>query len=186
MDDFQRNPRWLAWTLLTSLAFLSGCSNAQQVEYDLPQSLCGIPVDRSVVEPLFPAGKELTQTGDSLTDGQDQSSCSYLVDGSTILSFSDQRYEEKLTARDVLMKTVPQSQASEISVASSGHVALYRGHAVGVADCSGLPSDVEGEESQSYAITVGIGNPKNWQEAQDKLTQFMKKFLPAAAKADGC
>ncbi|MPY61412.1 hypothetical protein [Streptomyces spongiae] len=156
------------------------------MEYDLPKALCGVPVGRSTIEPLFPPGKELTDVGGELADGQDRSSCSYLVDGNGALSFSDQRYQEKLTVRDVLMKTVPDSQAKEITVVSSGRIAVYRGHVVGVADCSGLPSDVDGEEAQSYAITVGIGKPKTWQEAQTKLTQFMKKFLPAAAKAEGC
>ncbi|MET7733768.1 hypothetical protein ABZT02_20710 [Streptomyces sp. NPDC005402] len=156
------------------------------MEYTLPESLCGVSVSRDVIEPLFPAGKELTQTGAPLADGQDQSACSYLVDGNTALSFSDQRYQKKLTAQEVLMKSVPDSQHNEVTVASSGRIATYRGHAVGVAECSGLPSDVDGEEAHSYAITASIGNPKNWQEAQTKLTHFMKKFLPAAAKADGC
>lgn len=186
MDDFWWNPKRPTWGLLVALALLPGCSAEQQVEYDLPQSLCGVPVSRSVVEPLFPPGKELTQNGDSLADGQDHSSCSYLVDRNTALSLSDQRYQEKLTARDVLMKAVPASQANEVTLVSSGRIAIYRGHAVGVTDCSGLPSDADGEEAQSYAITVGIFNPKNWEEAQGKLTKFMNKFLPVAAKADGC
>ncbi|MGW0418794.1 hypothetical protein [Streptomyces sp. NPDC003015] len=186
MDDLQRIPKRPTWALLAVLAILSGCSSEQTVKYDLPKSLCGIPVTRSVIEPLFPPGKDLTQTGGALADGQDQSSCSYLVDGNTVLSLSDQRYQEDLTARDVLVKTVPGSQAKEVTVSSSGRIATYRGHAVGVADCSGFPSDVEGEEAQSYALTVGVGNPKNWQEAQSKLSKFMRAFLGAATKADGC
>lgn len=92
------------------------------------------------------------------------------MDGNTVLSLSGQRYEERPAARDVLAKTVPGSQAKEITVSSSGRIATYRGHAVGVADCSGLPADVDGEEAQSYALTVGVGNLQNWQEAQTKLT----------------
>lgn len=186
MDDFRRSQKRPVWALLGVLALLPGCSTEQQVEYTLPGSLCGVSVSRDVIKPLFPAGKELTQTGGSLGDGQDQSACSYLVDGNTALSISDQRYEEKLTAQLVLMKSVPGSQHNEITVAASGRIATYRGHAVGVAECSGLPSDVDGEEAHSYAVTASIGNPKSWQEAQTELTQFMRKFLPAAAQADGC
>ncbi|MFC8433198.1 hypothetical protein [Streptomyces sp. NPDC057253] len=172
--------------MLTALALLPGCSSGQQVDYDLPESLCGISVSREAIHSLFPPGRELTLTGGSLADGQAQSSCSYLVDGNTALTLADQRYQEKLTAREVLAKTVPASQADEITVSSSGRIATYRGHAVGVADCSGLPSDVEGEEAQSYALTVGVGSPKNWKEAQTELADFLKTFLSAAAKADGC
>ncbi|WP_189866443.1 hypothetical protein [Streptomyces poonensis] len=156
------------------------------MEYDLPNSLCGVPVDRSVIEPIFPPGKELTQEGGALPDGQDRSYCSYLVDGNTAVSLSDQRYQEKLTARDVIMKTTPQGHAEEVSVVASGDIALYRGHAVGVTACSGFPSEVDGEESRVYAVMVGIGDSENWQEAQTKLTQFMEEFLPAAAQADRC
>ncbi|MFF4030038.1 hypothetical protein ACFYZ2_09730 [Streptomyces sviceus] len=186
MDDLRRIPKRPTWALLAVLALLCGCSAEQTVQYDLPKSLCGVPVARNVIEPLFPPGKDLTQTGGALADGQDQSSCSYLVDGNTVLSLSDQRYQENLAARDVLAKTVPGSQAKEITVSSSGRIATYRGHAVGVADCSGVPSDVEGEEARTYALTVGVGNPHNWQEARTKLTKFTRAFLGAAAKADGC
>ncbi|MET7692691.1 hypothetical protein ABZT06_32795 [Streptomyces sp. NPDC005483] len=186
MDDSRRIPKQPVWALLGLLALMSGCSTEQQQDYTLPESLCGVSVSRGVIEPLFPAGNELTQTGGALADGQVQSACSYLVDGNTAVSFSDQRYQEKLTAQEVLIKSVPDSQHNEITVTSSGHIATYRGHAVGVAECSGLPSDVDGEEAHSYAITASIGNPKNWREAQTKLTQFMKTFLPTAAKADGC
>ncbi|MDH6608391.1 hypothetical protein M2164_004026 [Streptomyces sp. SAI-208] len=186
MDDLRRIPGRPVWAILAMLVLLPGCSTERKVEYTLPKTLCGVPVSQDALKPLFPPGKELTQTGGSLADGQDQSACSYLVDGNTALSLSDQRYQNKMTVQQVLIKSVPGSQRDEIIIAPGGHVATYRGHAVGLAECAGIPSDVDGEEAHSYAITASMGNPKDWQEAQTKLTRFMKKFLPAAAKTDGC
>lgn len=64
----------------------AGCATEEKRDYSLPENLCGVPVDKELVDPLFPPGKTVEQQAEPLEPPV--SSCRVLVDKRRVLFVS--------------------------------------------------------------------------------------------------
>ncbi|MEV6948536.1 hypothetical protein AB0N07_42790 [Streptomyces sp. NPDC051172] len=170
---------------------LTACSGGKkpEVEYALPDTLCGAHVGKKAIEPLFPPGSKLTKTGDGLDKGKYASGCEYAVDNHKTLFVRNFFHEDVQTARQIAESraTMYGDGDKKVTVDASGDAAVYSRGAVAVEACAGYSSegDVEGPH-KSFSVEILTFYPKDLSKTEKALTQLLKKIVPVVAKANGC
>lgn len=183
--------RRIGCTALSLAAFLlTACSGEKkpEVEYALPDTLCGAHVGKKAVEPFFPPGSKLAKTGDALDDGKYGSGCDYAVDDHKTLLVSNFFHADTPTARQIAEGRAARygNGDKKVRVGASGDVALYSRGAVAVAACPGHQSDTDGLPRKSFSVEILTFYPKDLSKEEKALTQLVKEIVPTVAKANGC
>ena len=182
--DSRRHVRVLAPSLLAALMLSTGCSSEQRVEYGYPKALCGVPVDRDLIEPFFPPGNNLTKSGSGLDSTLVSSYCLYHVDGKGKIKVEFDRRTDSDTLRKIVDIRTGGGDKS-VPFDASGNLALLDdGDALGVAKCSRSLAD-DGKP-RSYTVEITVPDAEEIEEVRVKLAALMKALLPAAVKTDGC
>ncbi|RBM20219.1 hypothetical protein DEH69_08785 [Streptomyces sp. PT12] len=167
--------------VLGSALLVSACAGAEEREYTLPDTFCGVDMDQELYAPLFPNGSELDAEQvfkDFTTDPLRQ--CRLSVDGEVFVAadasgtVSFDRWElGDLSLDDA--ETVP-----------GDHEALvWPGVAKAIAPCtvpgpSGEPSITE------LRVIVEAEHPGDDQESVEALSQIIHPFLAGALEMTPC
>ncbi|WP_330264698.1 hypothetical protein [Streptomyces griseorubiginosus] len=188
MGDHLRSPRIGCAVLSLAVLLLAACSGEKEpeVEYAVPDALCGVPTGTEAVEPFFPPGSKLTKTGGALNDGKYASGCDYAVDSAKTLMVSDFFHEDIPTARQIAQKRAADYGDGDTKVVVSDNVAVYSRGAVAVEPCRGYPSDTDGLPRKSFSVEIVAYYPKDLAKQEKTLTRLVTKLVPAVAKANGC
>lgn len=184
--------RRIGCTVLSLAALLlAACSgeDKSEVEYALPDTLCGVHIGKEAIEPFFPPGTNLEKSGDALDNGKYGSGCTYAVDGSPALLVSTFFHEDIPTARQIAEQRATRfgrGDADKITVGTSGDFALYSRGAMAVKVCPGYSSETDGLPRKSFSVEILAYYPKDLSKSGKALTQLLKKIVPIVAKANGC
>ncbi|MFD7286191.1 hypothetical protein [Streptomyces sp. NPDC059863] len=79
---------------------LSGCGDGEKKDYAIPTSLCGVPVDPQLLDPLLPPGKKIFVEEGHYAKGVPREGCSILIDGDVWLSLYGEWRKAGFTALD--------------------------------------------------------------------------------------
>lgn len=188
MGNCFRSPRIGCAVLSLAALLLTACSGEKkpEVEYAVPDTLCGVHTGKEAVEPFFPPGGKLTKSGAALDDGKYASGCDYAVDNAKTLLVSDFFHEDTPTARQIAQRRAADYGKGDTKVVVSGDVAVYSRGAVAVEPCPGYPSDKDGLPRKSFSVEIVAYYPKDLSKEEKALTQLVTKLVPAVAKANGC
>ncbi|MGC0338203.1 hypothetical protein [Streptomyces sp. SLBN-8D4] len=190
MADRYSSRRMCCAVLFATALLLTACSGEEkpEVAYALPDTLCGAHVGKKAIEPLFPAGSKLTQTGDALDNGKYASGCDYAVDNAKTLLVSSFFHEDAPTARRIAEKRATEygDGDTKVTVDATGNIALYSRGAVAVAACPGYSPDAGDLPRTSFSVEILAFYPKDLSKADKTLTQLVRKLVPVVAKANGC
>jgi len=190
MADRRSSRRSACIALSVGALLLTACSSEKkpEVAYTLPDTLCGAPVGKKTIEPLFPPGSKLTKTGGALDDGRYASGCDYAVDNHKTLLVSSFFHEDKPTARQIAEKRAADygSGDKKILLGTSGDIALYSRGAVAVAACPGYSPHGGDLPRKSFSVEILAFYPKDLSKSAKSLTQLVQDLVPVVAKANGC
>ncbi|MEU6061639.1 hypothetical protein [Streptomyces sp. NPDC047097] len=89
--------------VLLAFGTLAGCSSPEPPpkEYATPTSLCGVPIDPALLDPLLPASGKTVVVREPHPELQGGSHCTVVVDGSTGLSATTTWRELGTSVRDI-------------------------------------------------------------------------------------
>ncbi|GAU71098.1 putative hypothetical protein [Streptomyces sp. NBRC 110611] len=170
---------------LSLILLASGCGGPQ-VNYAIPEEVCGITVDQDLLRPLFPPGDRVQFDGDVLSDGKKAKSiCQYYVDGNTALLVDSKRNSENVTAEQ-LAKPIARAVNSKMWSQSDGRIAGFDGNAYGTTNCSGTPSDTHGEPARTFTLKISVNHFTSAESVRPHLQKLMTTLLPKAARSRGC
>lgn len=98
---------------LAAAGAFTGCSGPdKEKEYNAPESLCGIPLDPSIVTELLPPGKTISVQANNPVPGLER--CHVDVDKKLVFRVSQEWWEEGDTVVDVA-KGIPQVKSAELT-----------------------------------------------------------------------
>ncbi|WP_219933788.1 hypothetical protein [Streptomyces sp. NWU49] len=98
---------------LAAVSALTGCSGSdKEKKYDVPESLCGTPLDPSIIAELLPSGKSINVQEKNPVPGLKR--CQVNIDKKLAFRVSQEWWEEGDTVVDVA-KGVPQVKSAELT-----------------------------------------------------------------------
>ncbi len=168
-----------------SLALTASGCGGPQVNYAVPTDVCGLSVDRGLVQPFFPPGDRVEFDGDAFDGKRAKSFCQYYVDGNTALAVDGRRSAQDETATQLAKRYADPAHLTSWTQ-SGGRIAGYAGTVYGTAPCSGNPSDSEGQPARSYTLKISVNHYTNATSVRTELAKLMSALLPEAARARGC
>lgn len=162
----------------------SGCGGPQ-VNYAIPDNLCGLSVDHNLLQPFFPPGDRVEFDGDSFDGRKAKSFCQYYVDGNTALAVDGKRSSQDETAAQLAKRYADPAHLKSWAQ-SGGRIAGYAGTVFGTATCSGKPSDSDGQPARTYSLEISANHYTNAKTVRPELAKLMSALLPKAAHARDC
>ncbi|MCK8680408.1 hypothetical protein [Streptomyces lichenis] len=166
----------MAATALLALGTLAGCSTPEPPpkEYATPTSLCGVPIDPALLDPLLPASGRKAVVKDSFPELKGGSDCTVVVDDSTDLSAITTWRELGTSVREIAAGQ-PYVRLDERISADLRYSWGDKG-AVSKVDCP-EPAETRRKGTQQLFVYVFVGNEGRANEAA------MKKLILAYADA---
>ncbi|MFD9629564.1 hypothetical protein [Streptomyces violascens] len=155
----------------------AGC--AESHDYAIPKDACGVPIDSALLSPLLPPGKKLTQ--DKYDAGAESPRCRLAVDTDRVVYLNGDVIPTdtdpiKLDPRGMQRMGHP----SAVSLGDGAQVADWG--AIAFADCT-----YQGKKQRFVALVqLEKPVPEKVSERRDALVSFLRAYLPAAMKAQGC
>ncbi|HZG05123.1 MAG TPA: hypothetical protein VE546_16395 [Streptomyces sp.] len=156
------------------LLSLTGCGEGEKEkrEYPIPESLCGVDIDTSLIEPFMPPGKRIYQTEDEA--GTIIWSCEVSVDGEDVFRISRDRWEPGWSTRRFAVRHAyvePEHEATDKS-----YVYSDRG-AVATVRCT-----EQGGDRDLFLVAKAEENSADEKAMEKFITAYREQFL----KGDPC
>ncbi|MGW2836855.1 hypothetical protein ACWCWD_03535 [Streptomyces sp. NPDC001493] len=161
--------------LVPLVAVLGGCG--EEREYAVPSSLCGIPVDSDLLEPLLPPGKEIEQRTSDAGQGL-RVTCSVRIDGQIMFETEGAWWEGDFTA---LKAGAYHRGRGGLYEAEGGKIAYWDLGAVVVVPCKNARW-----KAGSYSVLVENVYRPGHKADVDGLRAFVKSYAKAVAPRLPC
>ncbi|MPY61411.1 hypothetical protein [Streptomyces spongiae] len=182
----RRTPPEFGLMAVVSATLVASCSPGEETRaYAVPNKICGISVAVKLVQPLLPPGQSI-DAGTSLTGPDDTQRCAVMIDDDTAVEISGQRYPDALGVKDIALNylNIPADELGQTNPDDS--VMVWDSKVVGVAECTGYPTDGAGRNTKRYSITIESSYPDEAKARWEALQQFLPPYLTAAARTLGC
>ena len=162
---------------LMTLLVATGCSPSR--DYKVPDRACGVAVDSSLLSPLLPDGKVLTQR--SYAAGPESPRCRLSVAKKLVVYLSGDvvtRDTDPIKVQDRALQRLGNPTA--VDVGDDARVADMG--ATAVADCT-----YEGQQRR-FVVLVQLRekHPAKTSERRDALRSFLRSYFPKAMARQGC
>ncbi|MEU7342897.1 hypothetical protein ABZ778_03050 [Streptomyces bacillaris] len=157
----------------------AGCATEEKRDYSLPENLCGVPVDKELVDPLFPPGKTVEQQAEPLEPPV--SSCRVLVDKRRVLFVSISQIGEFSDPMGEREKQPFRNRKEMKDLPFDGEGAVGDTNAMIAAECT--------SDASRYVIvefTVGESLDEDTDRRREKIDRFAKGYTKAVQKAVSC
>lgn len=156
---------------------LAGCGGEEKKEYAVPTSLCGVPVDPQLLDPLLPPGKKISQREGHYAKGVPRQGCSVKIDGDVWLHLYGEWREAGFTALDAAADHVV--GGGGFRTTTNGEIASwYRGAATAFPCRNG--------EWKAYSTVAESVERDDRDANEEALQKFIGSYSKALAKELPC
>ncbi|MFJ1644475.1 hypothetical protein [Streptomyces sp. NPDC088258] len=171
-----KRPALAALTLALSVT-ISGCGGEER-EYAVPKTLCGVPVDSGLLEPLLPPGKEVFVKVADYAAGVARQDCVVYVDGDVWLTMYGRWEKAGVTARDAMH--YHRGNGGDHSSANGKIISWYRGAATVVA----CPSAKW--KTEDFSIVASAVHRTEFEANEKAIKEFLVSYSEAFAAKPSC
>jgi hypothetical protein len=172
--NLQRSARLLTAAFLAAALAACGSSDDEGLSYPVPDNMCGIPVDKDVLESLLDDGDKLEQDtgGDTLAEGQ---FCHMYVDGNdSVVSDADWR-ENGYELRDLFEFY----DVKGLRYFKGGRYASWNYGVATVIPCPGV-------SEKGDVLSVEVNDIRWNRKSQAQLEKLVPAYFDAYKKKLGC
>ncbi|MFD7167731.1 MULTISPECIES: hypothetical protein [Streptomyces] len=156
---------------------LTACGGSR--DYAVPKQVCGVPLDSGLLSPLLSSGERLSQ--DKYDTGRESPRCRLDVDKQTVVYLKGDVIDTKTDPIEVNNQLLQRlGNPTPVAVGEGGRVA--DSGAIAFANCT-----YQGKPQRFVAyVELSKPVPEKTSERRDALVAFLRAYLPAAMKAQGC
>ncbi|MFC9915157.1 hypothetical protein [Streptomyces sp. NPDC127197] len=166
-----------ASALLAVFSMLVGCSGSgEKKEFQVPNALCGVAVDRNVVSELLPPGKQIEV--EEKHPVHRRTECQVNVDGKAALIASQEWWEDSDSIVDVAA-SVPQLESAKLTDESNTYIHSGTGAVMKTKDCA---SPDHPDHTMYTALEVHADGVDN----ADATKRLITAYTQAIEDSDTC
>ncbi|WP_405795401.1 hypothetical protein [Streptomyces sp. NBC_01506] len=156
---------------------LSGCGGGEKKDYAVPASLCGVPVEPELLEPLLPSGEEISVQESGYENEVQRRLCTVTVDGDVSLTVNGEWREAGFTALEAGEDHV--AGGGEFQTSANGSIASW-----GTIVATTFPCD--NATWQAYSAVAEERVRTGSKASVEALKKFIAPYGEALAKTLPC
>ncbi|MDK1475145.1 hypothetical protein QNO07_17275 [Streptomyces sp. 549] len=164
--------RRLGTAALTAATLLTMTSCSDGKNYSVPEDICGVPVERDLLDNLLPPGDHSSQNEENYGIGERLYSCKLRIDSTAIIVTRGKWHDESKTS----LQVAHEERYSHAEQRSGDSFASWPGGVVNISKCR---NDKKKAEYYSVLTTVREADQKDFEKKADVFARDLTEKLIA-------